>query len=476
MRVLVLGSGAREHALCWRLALDPDVGACHLRAWQLRHRPHRRPRCRSSSTIPTPCSALAEPAEVRTSPSSAPRRRWPPAWPTALPIRVVRCSAPRGRPRNSRPARRSRRTSWRATACPTARYRVCHSADDALDVVRRRELGEAVVVKADGLAAGKGVVVAPDRDRRPKRPFEPRCSTGPLAMRARGSCSKSASPGPKSRTSSSPTESATGRCVTAQDHKRIFDGDRGPEHRRHGRLRAEPARRHRAAGAHRDTRSSSRCSAGMASEGTPFRGLPLLRADADRGRPEGDRVQRAVWRPRGPGGAAADRRAAGATAARGGEGRMAGSADRHGIGGSATGRRSQCAVGVVLAAKGYPGEVETGQRIEGLEHLAHEYPDVLAFFRGREVPCGREAWSRAGGARHDPGGPRPLLSRRAASRRVQYRRVSSRVAIRGDASSPEPRHRIRKALTNPAAAAPSRHRRGGRGTSRWSGLPGLRCR
>ena len=45
---------------------------------------------------------------------------------------------------------------------PTAHYRVCSTADEALDVVRQRQLGDAVVVKADGLAAGKGVVVAPD--------------------------------------------------------------------------------------------------------------------------------------------------------------------------------------------------------------------------------------------------------------------------------------------------------------------------
>ena len=49
--------------------------------------------------------------------------------------------------------------------------------------------------------------------------------------------------------------------------------------------------------------------------------------------------------------------------------------------GAATGSQS-CAVGVVLAAMGYPGVVQSGQSIEGLEHLAHEYPDVLAFFAG----------------------------------------------------------------------------------------------
>jgi phosphoribosylamine--glycine ligase len=41
-----------------------------------------------------------------------------------------------------------------------------------------------------------------------------------------------------------------------------------------------------------------------------------------------------------------------------------------------------CAVGVVLAAAGYPGAIETGRPIAGLDHLSHEYPDVLPFFAG----------------------------------------------------------------------------------------------
>jgi phosphoribosylamine-glycine ligase len=46
---------------------------------------------------------------------------------------------------------------------PTARYLVCTSAQQAVDAIRSGEFGDALVVKADGLAAGKGVVVAPDR-------------------------------------------------------------------------------------------------------------------------------------------------------------------------------------------------------------------------------------------------------------------------------------------------------------------------
>src|ERR1044072_6658510 len=49
---------------------------------------------------------------------------------------------------------------------PTARHRVTSSSAEALEVLRGGEFGgvdEPVVVKADGLAAGKGVVVGPSR-------------------------------------------------------------------------------------------------------------------------------------------------------------------------------------------------------------------------------------------------------------------------------------------------------------------------
>src|SRR4029078_2668094 len=47
---------------------------------------------------------------------------------------------------------------------PTARFRTCESLDEAVDCVRSGEFGLPVVLKADGLAAGKGVVIAEDRE------------------------------------------------------------------------------------------------------------------------------------------------------------------------------------------------------------------------------------------------------------------------------------------------------------------------
>jgi phosphoribosylamine--glycine ligase len=44
--------------------------------------------------------------------------------------------------------------------------------------------------------------------------------------------------------------------------------------------------------------------------------------------------------------------------------------------------RPEAHVGVVLAAAGYPGAVRTGDRVEGLERVAAECPDVQVFHAG----------------------------------------------------------------------------------------------
>jgi phosphoribosylamine--glycine ligase len=108
---------------------------------------------------------------------------------------------------------------------PTARFMVCDTADEALAALD--DFGSPVVVKADGLAAGKGVTVASNRQEAEgairaamvERQFGDagarvvieECLTGPEVSLFYLSDGRLAIP-----------------LGSAQDHKRIFDEDRGP--------------------------------------------------------------------------------------------------------------------------------------------------------------------------------------------------------------------------------------------------------
>ena len=110
---------------------------------------------------------------------------------------------------------------------PTARYRVCTTSADARAVVARGELGFPIVVKADGLAAGKGVVVAADADE------------AEAAIRAAMDDRQFGDAGSRvvlEECMTGPEVSFFAICdgtrampmMSAQDHKRIFDNDEGP--------------------------------------------------------------------------------------------------------------------------------------------------------------------------------------------------------------------------------------------------------
>ena len=69
---------------------------------------------------------------------------------------------------------------------PTARHRVADNVEDAMEAVTGAHFGFPVVVKADGLAAGKGVIIAEDEAQARRRSRI--CSSGASwARRARES-------------------------------------------------------------------------------------------------------------------------------------------------------------------------------------------------------------------------------------------------------------------------------------------------
>ena len=110
---------------------------------------------------------------------------------------------------------------------PTARFEVCTDERQALAAIEGDRFGFPVVVKADGLAAGKGVTVAAERDAAAAAVRD--------AMVARRFGDAGATvvieeclTGPEV---SYFVVSDGRRCLAlpaAQDHKRVFDGDAGP--------------------------------------------------------------------------------------------------------------------------------------------------------------------------------------------------------------------------------------------------------
>ncbi len=368
MRVLVLGGGGREHAISWRLARDPGVS-------EVLTAPGN-PGC--AQVGPTASVDLASPAEML---ALAVRERVDltvvgPEGP--LDTGVVDLFDQAGRPIVGPVRAGAALECSKAFAkdfmarhgVPTARFAVCHALDEALDAVSGPTFGFPVVVKADGLAAGKGVVIAEDRAQAERavraalvdrqfgdagsRLVIEECLTGPEVSFFVLADGTTAIP-----------------IGTAQDHKRLGDNDQGLNTGGMGAFALSPLVSRQLAD---DVMSRvvQPVLAGMRAEGAPYRGFlyvslmltpagpKVIEFNVRFGDPEAQVVLPIVE------GSLAELLMASAT------GRLAGCAARF---------SPERAVGVVLASRGYPASSESGQIIHGLERAA-ALPGVQVFHAG----------------------------------------------------------------------------------------------
>ncbi|HJW11811.1 MAG TPA: phosphoribosylamine--glycine ligase, partial [Albitalea sp.] len=161
MKVLILGSGAREHAMAWKLSHERDVSKVLCAPGN--------PGITSVAqciaadlTKPQQLLAIAAAHDVDLTVVG-------PEMPLSLGVADLFAEAGRAIVGPSRAAAALESSKSFAKAfmdrhrVPTARFRVCDSAADALAFASASEFGYPLVVKADGLAAGKGVVIADDR-------------------------------------------------------------------------------------------------------------------------------------------------------------------------------------------------------------------------------------------------------------------------------------------------------------------------
>jgi len=375
MKILVVGAGAREHALVWKLASEPDVSSvlCAPGNPGIGRLADCRP------VDPGDVDGLLALADAE----SVDLTIVGPELPLSLGL-VDRFTAA-GRMVFGPTAEAARLETSKIFAkefcerhrVPTARFRVCDSADAALDVIRSGEFGIPAVIKADGLAAGKGVVIAGDR------------AEAEAAVRAAMVDRRFGAAGARivieehlQGQELSFFVVADGHCavplLSAQDHKRAFDDDEGPNtggmgafapsplftpdlHKRIMRQIIEPVLE------------------GMAAENRPYSGFLyaglMLTADGPQviefnarlGDPEAQVVLPMIDEPLLPLLAAAVTRQL----------RRTGCRIRH-----------EPHVGVVLASGGYPGPYATGQAISGITD-AEALDDVLVFQAGTAMREGR---------------------------------------------------------------------------------------
>jgi len=255
-------------------------------------------------------------------------------------------------------------------AIPTARYVACDSAAGAVRVVRSGEFGFPVVLKADGLAAGKGVVISVDAHEAEMqiREFMVEKKFGQASARVvieehlegREASFFIISDGTRAM-----------RVGSAEDHKRVHDQDRGPNTGGMGAY---------APSSLFDEQTESQVMTeivapvleGMRAEGNEFRGFlfvglmltqagpKVIEFNVRFGDPEAQVVLPSI----------ADDLAEPLVAAAAGE-----------LRGASLSRHPEPHVGVVLASGGYPDTYQTGKVIRGIDD-AESADGVMVFHSG----------------------------------------------------------------------------------------------
>ena len=370
MRVLVVGSGGREHALAWALAASPLL----TKLWVAPGNPGTAAIAENVNIGAMHIERLVQFAreEAVDLVVVGPEGPLVAGLADALGEAGIRCFGPSKAAAALEGSKAFTKALCDDAGIPTARWERFNDAEAAVEFIRRR--GAPVVVKADGLAAGKGVVVAAT---------EAEAEAAVAAMMRDGSLGEAGACVVIEECLVGAEVSLFALCDgadavflgAAQDHKRVGDGDVGPNTGGMGAFSPVPGFDPGPAmdGFIRPALAE------MVRRGTPFRGVLfaglMLTADGMKlieynvrfGDPECQALLPRLRSDLLPG----------LLAACDGE-----------LGRFDLRWRDEAVVAVTMAAAGYPGAVVRGSVIDGLEAAA-AVPGALIFQAGTRVEEGR---------------------------------------------------------------------------------------
>ena len=371
MNILILGSGGREHALAWAVLQNPKCD-------RLVVAPGNAGTGRIAENAALAIEDGAAVAAFADEESIdlvivGPEAPLAAGVADALAAAGVACLGPTAAAAQVEASKRFTKELCDAVGAPTAAWARFDALAPALDHLGR--VGAPIVVKADGLAAGKGVTVAAtagEAETALRDVFGGRHGRAEVVLEAvlRG-------------------EEASFFCLvdgetvlpigTAQDHKRVGEGDAGPNTGGMGAYSPAPVMTPEV-----EARALSRivrpCMAELARRGTPFRGVLFAGLMVEAGRPSLVEFNARLGDPETQ-----------CLAMRLGaqlldlfllcvEGRLAEARVRW---------AADHALCVVMAARGYPGAHGTGSVVGGVDALPQD-ADRMAFHAGTERRDGRD--------------------------------------------------------------------------------------
>lgn len=365
MNVLIIGGGGREHALAWKAAQSPSVEKVYVAPGNAGTAAE--PDVENVAVDVMDFDALADFAQR----NGVGLTIVGPEGPLVAGLvdhfaaRGLRCFGPNRRAARLEGSKTFTKDFLDRHNIPTADYASFTELQPALDYLRDR--GAPIVVKADGLAAGKGVIVAETLAQAEN------AVTDMLSGNAFGEAGcRVVIEQYLDGEEASFIVMADGKNVlsmaTSQDHKRIGDGDTGPNTGGMGAYSPAPVVDE---AVHRRIMEDVILPtvAGMAAEGNAYTGFLYagLMIGAD-GRPRvieyncrfGDpETQPILLRLKSDLVALCERALDGT------------------LGGARADWDDRCAMGVVLAAGGYPGEYDKGAPISGLDEMGSDTVKVF---------------------------------------------------------------------------------------------------